>query len=76
VSRADLRRWRNRRDWRPAGPFAGARWGYGQLYGPGTFYQTAPPWPPRIHVDDAARLTLPALVVPPGVTIVADDRAT
>jgi hypothetical protein len=25
---------------------------------------------------DAARLTLPALRVPPGVTIVADDRAT
>ena len=49
---------------------------YGQLYGPGTFYQTAPPPPPRIHVDHAARLTLPTLAVPPGVTIVADDRAT
>lgn len=49
---------------------------YGQLYGPGTFYPDAPPQPPRIHVDDAARLTLPTLVVPPGVTIVADDRAT
>jgi len=49
---------------------------YGQFYGPGTFYETAPPPPPRIHVDDAARLTLPALTVPPGVTIVVDDRAT
>jgi nucleoside-diphosphate-sugar epimerase len=48
---------------------------YGQLYGPGTFYETAPPEPPRIHVDDAARMTLPALAVPPGVTIVVDDRA-
>jgi len=48
---------------------------YGQLYGPGTFYPGAPPQPPRIHVDDAARLTLPTLAVPPGVTIVADDRA-
>lgn len=48
---------------------------YGQLYGPGTFYPAAPPEPPRIHVDDAARLTLPALGVPAGVTIVADDRA-
>ena len=48
---------------------------YGQLYGPGTFYPTAPPHPPRIHVDDAARLTLPALAVPSGVTIVVDDRA-
>jgi NAD(P)H-binding len=48
---------------------------YGQLYGPGTFYPSTPPEPPRIHVDDAARQTLPALGVPPGVTIVADDRA-
>ena len=48
---------------------------YGQLYGPGTYYPSTPPEPPRIHVDDAARQTLPALRVPPGVTIVADDRA-
>jgi hypothetical protein len=48
---------------------------YGQLYGPGTFYPATPPPQPRIHVDDAARLTLPTLAVPPGVTIVIDDRA-
>jgi nucleoside-diphosphate-sugar epimerase len=48
---------------------------YGQLWGPGTYYPAAPPNPPRIHVDDAARQTLPALEAPPGVTIVADDRA-
>jgi uncharacterized protein YbjT (DUF2867 family) len=48
---------------------------YGQLYGPGTYYPAAPPGPPRIHVDDAARQTLPTLAAPPGVTIVADDRA-
>lgn len=48
---------------------------YGQLYGPGTYYETGPPDPPRIHVDDAARQTLPALAAPPGVTLVADDRA-
>jgi nucleoside-diphosphate-sugar epimerase len=47
---------------------------YGQLWGPGTYYQTAPPDPPRIHVDDAARQTMPALQSPPGLTIVADDR--
>ena len=35
----------------------------------------APPPPPRIHVDDAARQTLPSLAAPPGVTIVIDDRA-
>jgi len=48
---------------------------YGQLYGPGTYYEGGPPPPPRIHVDDAARLTLPTLAAPPGVTVVADDRA-
>lgn len=49
---------------------------YGQLYGPGTFYPAALPQPPRIHVDDAARKTLAALAVPPGITIVVDDRVT
>jgi nucleoside-diphosphate-sugar epimerase len=48
---------------------------YGQLYGPGTYYPSTPPDPPRIHVDDAARQSLPALTAPPGVTLVADDRA-
>jgi hypothetical protein len=48
---------------------------YAQFYGPGTYYETAPPRPPRIHVDDAARLTLPALDAPAGLTIVADERA-
>ena len=47
---------------------------YGQLWGPGTYYETAPPARPRIHVDDAARLTMLALEVPPGVTMVIDDR--
>ena len=49
---------------------------YGQLWGPGTYYPAGPPDPPRIHVDDAARQTLPALEAQPGLTIVADDRAT
>jgi nucleoside-diphosphate-sugar epimerase len=49
---------------------------YGQLWGPGTYYPAGPPDPPRIHVDDAARQTPPALGAPPGLTIVADDRAT
>ena len=48
---------------------------YGQLYGPGTYYPSAPPDPPRIHVDDAAHQSLPALTAPAGVTLVADDRA-
>jgi len=51
---------------------------YGQLYGPGTFYAGDPPPPPRIHVENAAPMTLPALALaaPPGVTIVIDDRVT
>jgi nucleoside-diphosphate-sugar epimerase len=49
---------------------------YGQLYGPGTFFEADPPDPPRIHVDDVARQTVPALGAPAGLTIVADDRAT
>ena len=48
---------------------------YGQLYGPGTYYETTQPEPPRVHVDDAARQTVPAIGVPAGVTIVVDDRA-
>jgi nucleoside-diphosphate-sugar epimerase len=48
---------------------------YGQLWGPETYYPTAPPDPPRIHVDEAARQTLPVLLAPPGLTIVIDDRA-
>jgi nucleoside-diphosphate-sugar epimerase len=48
---------------------------YGQLWGPGTYYPSAPPDPPRIHVDDAAQQTMPALQAPSGLTIVADDRA-
>jgi nucleoside-diphosphate-sugar epimerase len=48
---------------------------YGQFYGPGTYYDEEPPKPPRIHVDDGARQTRPALDVPLGVTLVVDDRA-
>ena len=48
---------------------------YGQFWGPGTYYPSEPPATPRIHLDDAARLTLPALDAPPGTTLVVDDRA-
>ena len=48
---------------------------YGQFWGPGTYYETAPPARPRIHLDDAARMTLASLDAPPGVTMVVDDRA-
>ncbi|HYK68222.1 MAG TPA: NAD(P)H-binding protein [Streptosporangiaceae bacterium] len=49
---------------------------YGQFWGPGTYHEATPPDPPRIHVDEAARQTLPALDAPPGLTLVIDDRAT
>jgi nucleoside-diphosphate-sugar epimerase len=48
---------------------------YGQLFGPGTYYESAPPDPPRVHVDDAARQTMPVLRAPAGLTVVVDDRA-
>ena len=49
---------------------------YGQFWGPGTYYPDGPPDRPRIHLDDAARQTLTALDTPPGLTLVADDRAS
>jgi hypothetical protein len=46
---------------------------YGQLYGPGTFYENQRPLPPRIHVDDAARRTPPLILAPSGVLVLVDD---
>ncbi|MCY0885577.1 MAG: epimerase, partial [Firmicutes bacterium] len=40
---------------------------YGRFYGPGTYYTTAPPDPPRIAVASAARATLALLEAPSGV---------
>ncbi|MEU7632197.1 NAD-dependent epimerase/dehydratase family protein [Nocardia sp. NPDC049220] len=45
---------------------------YGQFYGPGTYYDTELPPHPRVHVEDAARRTVPLLDVPSGVVFVAD----
>jgi nucleoside-diphosphate-sugar epimerase len=46
---------------------------YGRLYGPGTYYESEKPEPPRVHVDEAARRTVPALLAPSGVIEVAND---
>ena len=47
---------------------------YGQFYGPGTFYPQAPPPPPRIQVNAAARATVELLDAEPGaVEVVQDD---
>jgi nucleoside-diphosphate-sugar epimerase len=45
---------------------------YGQLYGPGTFYEERPPEPPRIHVDEAARRTVELLDAGSGVIVVTE----
>jgi nucleoside-diphosphate-sugar epimerase len=47
---------------------------YGQLYGPDTYFAAIIPPPPRIHVDDAARLTLPALGLRKQVLTLVDDH--
>jgi hypothetical protein len=46
---------------------------YGQLYGPGTYYETEVPPQPRIHVDAAARATPPLMLAPSGVVTVAEE---
>ena len=46
---------------------------YGQFYGPGTYHPQAPPPPPRVHLDEAARRTVAALTEPSGVVTVVED---
>ena len=46
---------------------------YGQFYGPGTYFEDEEPSPPRIHVDEAARRTVPALDLPSGVILITED---
>jgi hypothetical protein len=38
---------------------------YRELWGPDTLHPGKPPPPPRIHVDEAVRLTMPALDASP-----------
>ena len=45
---------------------------YGRLYGPGTWYEQAPP-SPRVHVDEAAKRTVEALAAPSGVVTIVED---
>jgi nucleoside-diphosphate-sugar epimerase len=45
---------------------------YGQFYGPGTYFETETPPPPRIQIDDAARRTVPVLDAPPGIVEVVE----
>ncbi len=46
---------------------------YGQFYGPGTYYEGEPPEPPRVHIDEAARRTVPLLDAQSGTVVIVDD---
>ena len=46
---------------------------YGQLYGPGTYYEHEPPLPPRIHVSEAALRTADSLSAPSGVILIVEQ---
>jgi hypothetical protein len=45
---------------------------YGRLYGPGTYYERELPFPPRVHVDTAARATPPLLDEASGIVTIVD----
>jgi len=45
---------------------------YGQLYGPGTYFEAQPPGEPRVHVERAAERTVDALSEPSGVVLIVD----
>lgn len=45
---------------------------YGQFYGPGTYYEALPPPHPRVHVEDAARRTVPLLTAPSGTVFITE----
>jgi nucleoside-diphosphate-sugar epimerase len=49
--------------------FGGVVLRYGQFYGPGTYWETEVPPPPRIHIDEAARRTVGALDAEPAAVI-------
>jgi uncharacterized protein YbjT (DUF2867 family) len=46
---------------------------YGRFYGPGTYYEAEPPPAPRVHIDEAARRTVPLLDAASGIVVVAED---
>jgi nucleoside-diphosphate-sugar epimerase len=46
---------------------------YGRFYGEGTYYEHAPPPPPRIQIDDAAMRTADAVCAPPGIVTIAES---
>ena len=47
---------------------------YGLFYGPGTFFEKDLPPAPRVHVEDAARRTIPFLAGPHGIFTIVDEE--
>jgi hypothetical protein len=45
---------------------------YGQFYGPGTYYESEVPDPPRIHIDSAACRTASSLEAPGGIVEIVE----
>jgi len=45
---------------------------YGQFHGPGTYYESEPPDPPRIQIDAAACRTASSLEAPSGIVEIVD----
>jgi nucleoside-diphosphate-sugar epimerase len=45
---------------------------YGLLYGPGTYFEAAPPADPRVHIDVAVARTLDALGAAPGIVTIVE----
>jgi nucleoside-diphosphate-sugar epimerase len=54
--------------------FGGVVLRYGQLYGPGTYYEGEPPPHPRVHVDHAARRTVDVLGLDHTVVTIAEPN--
>jgi hypothetical protein len=46
---------------------------YGQFYGPGTYYESGPPDPPRIEIGAAACRTVSSLEAPSGIIEIVDE---
>lgn len=56
--------------------FGGVVLRYGQLYGPGTYFEQELPPPPRVHVGEAALRTVATLDAPSGVIEITDPATT
>ena len=52
--------------------FGGTVLRYGQFYGPGTYHPESYPAEPRVEVETAARHTVEAIDLPPGVLTITD----